>query len=78
MDVLFPKLSDGGLYMIEDTHASYWANYSGGYQTRGSFMTVVKSMIDDIHHWYHNRGFNVLSTGENLRAVHVYDSIVVL
>ena len=26
----FPSLDDGGIYAVEDLHASYWENYEGG------------------------------------------------
>jgi hypothetical protein len=78
LDVLYPLLSDGGLYLIEDLHACYWSNYGGGYGRRGSFMEAVKTMIDDMHHWYHDQGERIGATAGHLGAVHVYDSIVVL
>jgi demethylmacrocin O-methyltransferase len=28
--LLFPLLKDGGLYVVEDTQTSYWADYGGG------------------------------------------------
>lgn len=55
LETLFPLLSDGGLYVIEDLHAAYWQDFGGGYRAEGSFMTTIKTMIDDMHHWYHDR-----------------------
>jgi Methyltransferase domain len=78
LDVLYPMLSDGGLYMIEDLHACYWRSFGGGYRRPGSFVETVKTMIDDLHHWYHDRGEQIAATAGHLGAMHVYDSIVVL
>jgi hypothetical protein len=78
LDVLFPLLSDGGIYLVEDTHACYWPNFSGGYRLRSSFMERTKAMLDDLHHWYHGRGATDVATRGNLAALHVYDSVVVL
>lgn len=78
LEYLYPRLSDPGLYMIEDLHCAYWPVWSGGYQSRESFMTDVKQMIDDVHHWYHRYGQKIPATADNLASVHVYDSIVVL
>ena len=78
LNVLFPLLAYDGLYMVEDLHAAYWPRYSGGYRRPISFMSAVKGMIDDIHHWYHDRPFKVSATGSNLKAIHIHDSIVVL
>ena len=77
-EVLFPLLSEGGLYMIEDMHADYWNEFYGGYARPTSFMTQVKHMLDDMHHWYHNHGQQVVAAQDHLAAVHVHDSIVVL
>jgi hypothetical protein len=78
LDVLFPLLSEGGVYMMEDLHAAYWVSHSGGYRRPSSIMETVKTMIDDLHHWYHGRGQSVAATTDNLAAIHVHDSITVL
>ncbi|HEX8351009.1 MAG TPA: class I SAM-dependent methyltransferase, partial [Hymenobacter sp.] len=42
-DCLFPLLNDGGLYVIEDLHTSYWPGaYQGGYRRRGTAIEFVK------------------------------------
>ncbi len=78
LDTLYPMLSVGGLYIIEDLHACYWRKFGGGYGRPGSFLEVVKTMIDDIHHWYHDMGQRIGATAGHLGALHVYDSMVVL
>jgi hypothetical protein len=78
LDVLFPLLSEGGVYMMEDLHAAYWVSHTGGYRRPSSIMETVKTMIDDLHHWYHGRGQSVAATADNLAAIHVHDSITVL
>ncbi len=75
---LYPRLENGGLYMIEDLNCAYWPLWSGGYRRRISFMTDIKQMIDDMHHWYHGRGQGIAATADALSAMHIYDSIVVL
>jgi Methyltransferase domain len=78
LDVLFPLLSDGGTYIVEDLHTSYWRAYGGGFGKPGTFIEDVKSLIDDMHHWYHDRGQQVAATSGHIGAIHVYDSLVVL
>lgn len=78
LDVLFPLLSENGIYMIEDLHTAYWRNYDGGQLSPHNFMKVVKQLVDDIHHWYHPHGQSVSATAGLLGAVHLHDSIVVL
>jgi hypothetical protein len=77
-EVLFPRLGDGGVYLIEDLHATYKGNKFGGYQSSRSYMTDVKQMIDDMHHWYHDEGQKIDAAAGHLAALHIYDSIVVL
>ncbi|MEM6375009.1 MAG: class I SAM-dependent methyltransferase [Pseudomonadota bacterium] len=75
---LFPLLQDGGLYMIEDLHATYWDSHDGGYQKPGSFIEDLRQMVDDMHHWYHDQGQRIAATAGTLSALHLYDSIAVL
>lgn len=76
-DFLYPKLSVGGLYMIEDLHTNYWKNFQGGYKDKRSFLEVVKTIIDDMHHWYHDEKVVVNACKDTVAAMHVHDSIVV-
>lgn len=77
LQFLFPLLSDGGLYVVEDLHATYWPSHEGGYRTPGSFMNDITQMYDDMHHWYHDRGQKVAATADHLAAIHLYDSVAV-
>ena len=77
-DVLFPMLSDGGLYIIEDTHTSYWwKNWQGGFRRPGTAIEYAKSMIDEMHHWYHGRRSNI-PAGDQISAIHFHDSMIVI
>lgn len=76
-EYLYPRVRDGGLYIIEDLHAAYWKDFSGGYHSKTSFMNDIKTMIDDMHHWYHDEGQKIAATKGHLSALHIYDSIVV-
>lgn len=75
---LFDHVRDGGLYVIEDLHTSYWPHpYGGGYRLPGTGIELVKDVIDEIHGWYHSTPGS-LGVRESVTAIHVYDSIVVL
>jgi len=37
---LFPHLSCGGIYMIEDLHVAYWKRYGGGYRAKNNFLRL--------------------------------------
>lgn len=77
-EVLFPLLADGGVYLIEDLHAAYWLQFEGGYNSRTSFMNSVKQMIDDMHHWYHEKGEKITAAAGQVAGLHIHDSIVVV
>ncbi len=76
--ILFPLLSFGGTYMIEDLHTAYWKNYGGGAVAPSNFFNTVRSMIDDMHVWYHENGVAHEVTASSVTGLHVHDSIVVL
>jgi hypothetical protein len=76
--ILFPRLSFGGTYMIEDLHTAYWKNYGGGSAAPSNFFNTVRTMIDDMHAWYHENGVVHDDTAGSVTGLHVHDSIVVL
>lgn len=72
---LFPLLSPGGLYAIEDLHTAYWrGEFHGGYKRAGTGIEIVKEMIDDLHAWYHDEPERRLPK-EDVLGIHVHDSI---
>jgi hypothetical protein len=74
--ILFPLLKEGGLYVIEDLHTSYWTgSWEGGYRKPGTGIEFVKQIIDDMHAWYHDRAPETEAM-QWVPAMHVYDSIV--
>jgi SAM-dependent methyltransferase len=78
-DTLFPLLSDGGVYIAEDLHASYWPGYhQGGWRRRGTFIEATKSLVDDMHGWYHRRRLARPYAKTEVHGVHFYDSVVVV
>jgi hypothetical protein len=74
---LFPKLNDGGIYMVEDLHTAYWRNYGGGYQSKFNFFSFVSELINDMHHWYHFGGVKHPTISSFCPAIHIHDSIAV-
>jgi hypothetical protein len=49
----FPNLVDGGIYVAEDLHTSYWENYEGGLFAPLSSISFFKRLVDIINseHW---------------------------
>ena len=77
-DVLYPILSDGGVYLIEDVHACYWTEYGGGYRRSNSFVETMKRVVDDLHHWYHAHRIMIPAAEDRVFGLHFYDSMIVL
>lgn len=50
--IMFPRIKNGGLYIIEDLCASYYGNYGGGYRKKGSSVEYFKSLVDIINSDY--------------------------
>lgn len=46
----FKHLADGGLYVIEDLHCSYWQEFEGGLFAPYSSITFFKKLVDIINH----------------------------
>jgi len=51
--VLFPRLKDGGIYVVEDTETSYWPDYGGDSENLSNpstMMNYFKSLLDGLNH----------------------------
>lgn len=49
---LYPRVTANGVYICEDTRASYWSRYGGGYRKPGTFIEHAKALVDALHAWY--------------------------
>jgi O-antigen biosynthesis protein len=49
----FGNLTEGGLYVVEDLHCSYWKNFEGGPYDPYSSMSFFKRLLDVVNkeHW---------------------------
>jgi hypothetical protein len=47
--IMFPKIKDGGLYVVEDLHTSYWKSYGGGCRKKGSSIEYFKNFIETLN-----------------------------
>ena len=89
-NTLFPLLKEGGIYVIEDLHTSYWSEFGGKKGRTYSAIGLIKKIIDGMHYWaiqsprasLLNRIKNKIkplqikpSRYDNVRAIYVADSI---
>jgi SAM-dependent methyltransferase len=61
----FPVLADGGIFIAEDLHCSYWEEYEGGIYYPYSSLSFFKTLSDIINyeHWGVNRNRNQIISG---------------
>jgi hypothetical protein len=78
LKTLFPLLNSGGIYIIEDLHTAYWHEYGGGYSKKSNIFNMIRELIDDIHHWYHNNDQKHPLIANSLAGIHIHDSLVIL
>ena len=76
---LWAHLSDGGLYIVEDTHSSYWPGFGGGFREKNSFIEFSKDLVDRFHSWYTDQDdiFPFHPIAKELASVQFYDSMVI-
>ena len=77
---IWPAVRDGGTFLIEDLHTSYWDSYGGGVRRPGTFIEYAKGLVDQVNAW-HSEDAEQLAVDDytrTIKAMHVYDSIVVL
>jgi hypothetical protein len=78
LETLFPLLGDGGLYLIEDLHTSFWSHFGGDYHSDDNFFRYLTRLILDQHHWYHDEPLFRPGIAAACPGIHVHDSLVVL
>lgn len=74
---MFSHIQNGGIYICEDLHTSYWENYGGGLKKSDTYIEYSKNFIDDINA-YHISGKESNYNTQNMAGVHYYDSMIVI
>ena len=75
----FPKLADGGLYIVEDLHTSYWREFEGGLFNPYSPVSFFKRLVDIINfeHWgIERRASELLKGFQELYGFTISDEIL--
>jgi len=78
---LFGRINDGGLYIVEDLHCSYWQRFGGGLYHPHSAYAFFKALVDvcNHEHWgvitksdefLKNLGFDVADLERHLEHIH--------
>lgn len=81
LNFLFPNISLGGVYLIEDLHASYFPTYDGGYRRKGTGIEYLKGLVDGLNWWAFDKNevfFCYDEFSRWLESITFYDSVAVL
>jgi hypothetical protein len=78
-EFMFSKVKQGGVYLVEDTHTSYWYEFHGGLKNKNSFIEYSKDYIDSIYEWHiqEKKKLRINENSRNINSICFYDSIVV-
>jgi len=84
LNAVWSHITQGGVFLTEDTHTSYWKEYSGGgLNASTSFLQYAKKVSDtlNVDYWKdtdrHPDNIMLADHFKDLNSMHFYDSIVV-
>ena len=79
-EILFPKLKNGGIYVIEDTQTSYWKDYGGdseNLQNSATMMNFFKKLTDGINHEeFVNENYTPDYYDKNITSIQFYHNLI--
>jgi demethylmacrocin O-methyltransferase len=79
--ILFPKLKEGGIYVVEDAQTSYYGGYFGGdnknFNNLNTSMGFFKSLVDGLNsEEYGIEGYERNYYDKNIISIHFYHSLI--
>lgn len=76
---MYSHIKEDGIYLCEDCHTSYYPHFGGDYKKKDTYIEYTKNFIDYINAWHSkNPKLTVSDFTKSTKAVHYYDSVVVL
>ena len=79
--MLFPKLSDGGIYVIEDVQTAFWPGFGGSPEDGAETMQLAHSILRGINHMeiaVAAPSFEPPPHAASIRALHAYHNLLVI
>lgn len=76
-ELMYNRLHQNGVYLVEDTHTCYWNQYGGGVGREGSFMEFVKGKLDELNAVHTQGELPISEFTRSTDCIACYDSIVV-
>lgn len=78
--VLFPRLKNGGIYVIEDTETSYWPDYGGDSENLSNPTTAMnffKNFVDGLNHQeFLKPDYKPSYFDRNIVSIHFYHNLI--
>lgn len=75
---VFCAVKNGGIFVTEDLHSSYWKEFNGGYKKNGTFIEYSKNLIDQIQAWHsRDQRLKINDRTRTLKGIHIYNGIIV-
>lgn len=76
---LYDHVKEGGVYLCEDLHTSYWLRYGGGNRRRGTFIEYSKDLVDKLNAYHsEQKSLKVSEFTKSTDSLHFYDSMLVI
>lgn len=79
-EFLFPKLKDGGIYIVEDTQTSYWPEYGGDssdLKNSKTLMNYFKNLTDCLNHVeFIHPGYEKSFFDKKIVSMHFYHNLI--
>ena len=79
-NILFPKLKDGGIYVIEDTQTSYWSSFGGDSKILENPKTIsnyFKGFINGLNHMeFVIKNYQPSYFDKNIVSMHFYHNLI--
>lgn len=79
-ELLYNKISNTGVYLVEDTHACYWSNWGGDLKHPNSFVEFAKDKIDEVNAGAaskENNKVRITDVTRSTDSITFYDSVIV-
>jgi demethylmacrocin O-methyltransferase len=77
---MFPKLNDGGIYVVEDTQTSYWPDFGGESQdlkNPDTMMNFFKNLVDSLNHKeFLLEGYSPSYYDKKITSMHFYHNMI--
>ncbi len=75
-DILYPRLSKNGVYLVEDLHTAYWPEFGGGLGAPESFIAHAKALVDRLNADHARGQVEADDFTRQTLSICFYDSIV--